>query len=140
VEAVEYPVGRYPPSYAPFSLWEGVLTLLVDSTPGDAEDVKVYYGKLHTLDAVTSTLPPHLEDLVAAGAAGYAAVEWASFATNRVNVGGEAVWRHYLTWGQQRLAYFHQKLNKLSRRGSLRARRFYMPAHIRPSQSLVEGP
>jgi hypothetical protein len=117
-----------------------VLTLLVDSTPGDAEDVKVYYGKLHTLDAVTSTLPPHLEDLVAAGAAGYAAVEWASFATNWVNVGGEAVWRHYLTWGQQRLAYFHQKLNKLSRRGSLRARRFYMPAHIRPSQSLVEGP
>ena len=30
VEAVEYPAGKYPPSYVPFSLWAGTLTLLVD--------------------------------------------------------------------------------------------------------------
>ncbi|MBM3926727.1 MAG: hypothetical protein FJ320_12280 [SAR202 cluster bacterium] len=140
IEAVEYPTGKYPPVYAPFSLWESTLTLLVDSTPSGGQAVKVYYGKLHALDASTSTLPPHLEDLVAAGGAGYAAVEWASFATNRVNVGGEAVWRHYLTWGQQRLAFFNQRLTKLSRRGSLRAQRLYGPAHSKPSQSLVVGP
>jgi hypothetical protein len=85
VEAVEYPVGEYPPSYAPFSIWGDALTLLVDATPLAAQEVYVYYGKLHTLDASTSTVPAALEDLVASGAAAYAALEWASFATNRVN-------------------------------------------------------
>ncbi len=33
VEAVEYPVGQYPPSYAPFSVWADTLTLLVDAAP-----------------------------------------------------------------------------------------------------------
>ena len=55
----------------------------------------VYYGKLHKLDANSSTIPSSLEELVAIGAEGYAALEWSSFATNRVNVGGAEVWRHY---------------------------------------------
>ena len=88
IEAVEYPVGNYPPSYVRFSVWADTLTLLMDSLPGDAEDVYVYYGKLHTLDADSSTLPAKLEDLVALGAAAHASIEWASFATNRVNLGG----------------------------------------------------
>ena len=140
VEAVEYPVDKYPPVYVQFSIWENTLTLLVDQARASVEQVKVYYGKIHTLDATTSTTPPHLEDLVAAGAAGYAAVEWSSFATNRVNVGGPDTWQQYLTWGQQRLAYFHQKLVKLSRKGSLRARRLYTSARGKPSQTQVIGP
>ncbi|MFQ5880784.1 MAG: hypothetical protein ACE5IZ_11520, partial [Dehalococcoidia bacterium] len=89
VEAVEYPTAKYPPSYVPFSLWAGTLTLLIDQKPAGSESVSVYYGKMHTLDAAGSTIPPQLEEVVAAGAAAYAALEWASFATNRVNVGGQ---------------------------------------------------
>ena len=140
VEAAEFPKDKYPPIYVQFSIWESTLTMLVDQAPGAAEEVKVFYGKLHTLDATTSTIPPQMEDLVAAGSAGYAAVEWSSFATNRVNVGGSDTWRQYLTWGQQRLAYFHQRLVKLSRKGSLRARRLYTPARGKPSQTQVTGP
>jgi len=127
IEAVEYPAGNYPPSYVRFSAWSDTLTLLIDSLPGDGEDVYVYYGKLHTLDAGSSTVPARLEDLVATGAAGYAAIEWASFATNRVNVGGLDVWRSYLTWGQDRLAQFLKGLAKHSKKNAVRARKLYTP-------------
>ena len=128
VEAVEYPVGQYPPSYAPFSIWGDTLTLLVDATPLAAQDVDVYYGKLHTLDATTSTTPAAMEDVVATGAAAYAAVEWATFATNRVNVGGPDVWRQYLVWGQERLAVFARELARHGRRAGVRVRRLDRPA------------
>ena len=122
IEAVEYPAGNYPPSYVRFSVWADTLTLLIDSLPADSEDLYVYYGKLHTLNADTSTLPAKLEDLVALGAAAYAAIEWASFATNRVNLGGAETWRNYLTWGQDRVADFMKGLAKHSRKNTVRVR------------------
>lgn len=137
VEAVEYPVDKYPPSHIPFSLWADTLTLLVDATPPGGQSVNIYYGKMHTLDATTSTIPPHLEELVATGAAAYAALEWASFATNRINVGGRDVWRQYLTWGQERLAVFSRALAKHSRRNAVRVRRLYTPATQPVDQSTV---
>ncbi|MBI4297299.1 MAG: hypothetical protein HY676_02070 [Chloroflexi bacterium] len=140
IEAVEYPVGKYPPVYVRFSLWANTLILLVDNTPASAEQVNVYHGKLHTLDATTSTIPAHLEELVTAGAAGYAALEWASFATNRVNVGGDQTWRQYLTWGEQRLAAFHKGLAKYSRINAIRTRRLYKPVELKPSQTTDWGP
>jgi hypothetical protein len=128
VEAVEYPVDRYPASYVPFSLWAGTLTLLVDEVPLGAQPVNVYYGRMHALDESTSTVPPQLEETLAAGAAAYAAIEWASFAMNRINVGGDDVWRQYLTWGQERLAAFAQALAQHGRRNAVRVRRLYTPA------------
>ncbi len=128
VEAIEYPVDEYPPSYTPFSIWGDTLTLLVDTAPLGGESVNVFYGRLHTLDATTSTIPTSLEDVVATGAAAYAALEWASFATNRVNVGGPDVWRQYLVWGQERLAEFARALARHGRRAGVRVRRLYRPA------------
>ena len=75
VEAAEYPTGQYPPHFVRSSVWGSTLTLLVDRPPSGAEAVAVYYGKLHTLDTTTSTLPPALEELVALGAEAYAAIE-----------------------------------------------------------------
>src|SRR2546425_7237229 len=37
IEAVEDPVGQYPPSYAQYSVWLNTLTLLVDSAPAARE-------------------------------------------------------------------------------------------------------
>jgi hypothetical protein len=140
IEAAEYPLGNYPPTYVPFSVWLSTLTMLIDSPPGSAEDADVYYTMLHTLDATTSTLPARFEDVVATGAAAYAALEWASFATNRVNVGGQDVWRDYLTWGQERLAEFQRALARHGRRNTVRVRRLYRPATTPVDQSTVEGP
>jgi hypothetical protein len=130
VEAVEYPAGRYPPSYVPSTVWGDVLTLQVPRAPSGGESVVVRYGALHTLDTQGTTLPERLVDLVATGAAAYAAIEWASHATNRINVGGDDVWRHYHTWGQERLAAFARNLAKHGRERRLRTRRLIVGAPV----------
>ena len=121
IDDVEYPAGLYPPSRPPFSLRGDTLTLDVASPPLGAEAVTVYYSKLHTLGAVGSTLPRALDDLVATGAGAYAALEWASFAVNRVNVGGAETWRHYHVWAQERLAEFARALAKHGRARRVRS-------------------
>jgi hypothetical protein len=140
VEAVEYPVGEYPPSYVRFSVFLSTLTLLIDSPPVGVEAVDVYHTKLHTLDGSSSTLPERLEEVVATGAAAYAALEWSSFATNRVNVGGKDVWRDYLAWGQERLAQFQRALAEHGRKNAVRVRALYSPATTLADQSTVTGP
>lgn len=140
VEAAEYPVGQYPPIYVRFSLWGNTLTLLVDGPPSGAENVYVYYSQRHTLDTTTSTLPAYLEDVVATGAAAYAAIEWASFATNRVNLGGGEAWKNYLVWGQDRLAEFSRQLKRHSNKNAVRLRQLYRPYEPHASQSTDWGP
>ena len=66
VELVEYPVDKFPRVYQRFSLWADILTLLGDEVP-DGSNANLFYGKLHTMDATTSTIPAVYEDLVATG-------------------------------------------------------------------------
>ena len=108
--------------YVRSSVWAGTLTMLVDSAPAGGENVWVYYGKIHTLDATSSTLSTYLEDLVATRATAYAAIEWSSFATNRINVGGEQVWRQYLTWGQDQMASFLSRLAQINGKSAVPVR------------------
>ncbi len=139
VAAVEYPAGRFPPLYQRFSIWGDVIALLGAEVP-DGSNANIYYGKLHTLDGVSSTLPPQHEDLVAAGACGYAAVEWAIYAINRVNVGGGQTARELLSWGREKLAYFQGAVEKLGRTHRLRAGTLYRPYHPTQSQTRDYGP
>ena len=139
VEAVEYPVGKFPKRYQPYSLWGDVLTLLGDEVP-DGSDAYIYYGKLHTLDASSSTIPARFEDLIAAGACGYAAVEWAVYAINRVNVGGTLTPKEFLEWGNQKLRFFRQELRRLGRKNRVRASTLYQPYYPVVSKSTDYGP
>jgi hypothetical protein len=137
VLAVEYPTGQYPAAYVQFSTFAGTLTLLVGQAPGDGEDVAVYWGSLHTLDDDTSTLPVPAEDAVVLGASGYAAIEWASFATNRANTTGTEAVADYLAWGERRLAQFQQALSRFGDRARMRTSRLFVPASDEASQSVV---
>ena len=139
IEAVEYPVAQFPRKYQRYSLWADTLTLLGDEVP-DGSDAHIYYGKLHTLDATTSTIPTKHEDLVATGACGYAAVEWAAYAINRVNVGGLMTPKEFLTWGKEKLRYFKAELKKLGRRNRVRVRSLYEPYYPPVSKSTDYGP
>jgi len=125
VEAVEYPTGEYPRRYREFRVWGNTLELLIDETPAADDPVYLYYGKTHTLDATTSTLPPHLEDLCAVGAGAYAALEWASYTINQVNVGGEPTPREFLEWAQRRLDFYHKELRRYGRQSRLKIRRLF---------------
>jgi len=139
VAAVEYPVDKFPKRYQRFSLWGETLTVLGDEVP-DGSNVYIYYGKLHTLDASSSTIPQQFEDLIAAGAEGYAAVEWAVYATNRVNVGGSETPEEFLRWGRDKLRYFKDELRRLGRRNRVRISRLYRPYYPPVSKSTDYGP
>ena len=97
VDSVKYPAGQSPPLFAGFRVWGDTLTLLTDRIPNEGEQALVYYGKLHTLDYVTSTVPTAMEDVLVAGASGYAAFSLSGFTINRLNTGGDTVWRDYMT-------------------------------------------
>ncbi len=139
VVAVEYPAGNYPVKYHRFSLWGDVLTLLGDEVP-DGSDAYIYYGKLHTLNSSSSTVPAMYEDLVASGACGYAAVEWAIYAVNRVNTGGLGTSEDFLNWGRKKLSYFRRELRKIGSKNRVRISSLYKPYSPPVSQSTDFGP
>jgi len=124
VEAVEYPVDASPPNYQRFSVWGDTLTIISGSEP-NGSNCYVYYGALHTLDANGSTIPTKYEDLVTAGACGYAAMEWAAYAINKVNVGGTMTPREFRLWGSERLADFQERLKRLGRRQRVRPQQLF---------------
>ena len=139
VAAVEYPVDKFPKRYQRFSLWGDTLTVLGAEIP-DGSNAYIYYGKLHTLDASSSTIPQQFEDLIAVGAEGYAAVEWAAYATNRVNVGGSVTPEEFLHWGRDKLRYFRDELRRLGRRNRVRISHLYRPYYPPVSKSTDYGP
>jgi hypothetical protein len=126
VEAVEYPVGRFPQWYQRFRLWGDTITLLGNEVP-DGSNAYIYYGAVHTLDTSSSTISGNLEDLVATGACGYAAIELAAYAINRVNVGGTMTPGEFRLWGSERLALFKESLNRLGRRHRVRSQQLFEP-------------
>ena len=139
VEAVEYPTGNFPRRYLRFSLWGDIITLLGEEIP-DGTNAFIYYCKLHTLSVSTSTIAARDEDLIAIGACGYAAVEWAVYAVNRVNVAGNTAAAELLGWGREKLDFFHQELKRLGRKNRVRVRSLYRPFCLPVSKSTDYGP
>ena len=140
VVAVEYPSGQYPPQYVPFSIWINTLTLLIDGAPAGGANVNLYWTAPHQLDASGSSLVQQDEEILLDGTAGYAAQQWASFATNRLNVGGSDTVEHYRALARTKLDAFHNALLSRGRRASLRTGRLYTPAQPKPSQTTDFGP
>jgi hypothetical protein len=124
VEAIEYPVDASPPGYQRFSIWGDTITIISGIEP-DGSNCYVYYGALHTLDANGSTVPTKYEDLVAAGACGYAAIEMAGYAINKVNVGGTSTPGEFRLWGSERLGFFQERLKRLGRRQRIRSQQLF---------------
>ena len=123
----------------PFSLWGGSLTLQVDPPPAQDDQLRVYFTRLHTLDATSSTVPDALEDTLAMGAAANAALAFASYAANRVNLGGEDTARRYRIWGNERLEAFQLALGRAASRRGVRVRQMYPAGAPLPRQFRVRG-
>lgn len=139
VEGVEHPVNLHPACFVPFSRWGSSLTLQVDTPPARGDQLRVFYTKLHTIDATSSTVPAQLEDTVAMGAAAYASLAWASYAANRVNLGGEDTARRYRVWGNERLEAFQLALGRAASRRGVRVRRMYPAGDPAPRNLRVRG-
>ncbi|MHB8514551.1 MAG: phage adaptor protein [Dehalococcoidia bacterium] len=125
IEAVEWPVGEFPPRRVAWSQWQTTITMDVVSAPAGVENVYVYWLKLHTLDAGSSTIPAHHDELITEGAAGYAALDWTSYATNRLNIGSSDVWGRYKAFADERLRQFRADIARLGRQNAVRARRLH---------------
>lgn len=106
----------------------------------DGSNCYIYYGKLHTLDGSSSTIPTKYEDLVATGAAGYAATNLAGYTINQVNTGGTDTPEKWDNWGQNRINNFRSELKRLGRRGGLRVRQLYTPYNPIQSKTTDWGP
>ncbi|MEX0785926.1 MAG: hypothetical protein WD939_04760 [Dehalococcoidia bacterium] len=140
VVAVEYPTGEYPPSYVPFSVWGDTVTLDLIGAPSGTPDVAVYWHKVHSINGTVTFSSSH-DDIIATGAAGYAALEWASFSSNRLNIGGDEVWGRYMEFANVRLAAFREQLRRLPEAGRARSSRLYVPVDARfTSQATDPGP
>lgn len=122
VEAVAYPSGGNPPNFVPFRRWGETLTILGDLVP-DGSNATLWVTAAHTIDESGTTLPEHLLDVVAIGAAAYAALERALSRTETVNVEG-GVPRRYAEWGRAWHTAFRQLLREHGVRSKVRVRRF----------------
>jgi hypothetical protein len=125
IAAVEWPTGEFPPRLVGFQKWVSTITLDVVNPPNAVENVHVYWYKAHTVDGSGSSIPAIHDDVVAAGAAAYAALDWTSYAINRINTGGDDVHDRYRRFAQERLAYFNAELKRLGIRAAVRQRRMY---------------
>jgi hypothetical protein len=78
VEAVEYPIDRYPQCLLPFREEPGPqLYLLTAELPPAGAQVGVWYAARYTVDDGASDLPVRLERVVLAGALAYACLDQA---------------------------------------------------------------
>ncbi len=127
LEAIEYPVGEYPPRYVQHSRWADTVLLHVDELPTGG-DARFAYTAKHVLDGSGSTIPVALEDVVATGAAGYAAVELSTYSTNRINLGPDVV-AQFAASGRAKLEAFHHLLRHHARTNRVRSTRLYAPSN-----------
>jgi hypothetical protein len=127
VERVWFPYDagapEWPPRWRDFEVWPGeTLYLDVAEEPAAGEVARLFYWGLHMLDgldgATETTLPAADEDLLALGAAGYAALEQSRAAIGAINVSSYTPlqWRE---WAEARLAEFDRRLDALARRRAL---------------------
>ena len=137
--AVEYPVNYFPKRYRRFSLWKNTLTLIDGEIP-NGENACLYYETMHTLDSSGSGIPSHLEELVICGVCGYAAIEWAAYSVNRVNIGGSGTPAEFLRWGKMKIDYFRSELKRAGRKNSVRINRLYKPYRLPVSKTSVQEP
>lgn len=149
LDGVEWPIGQYPQEFVQFNLFgdvDPVLTLLVEAPPDSADTINLYakVAPVVTANAGTSTLPPKYDDIVALGAAGYAAQELATRLMNAITqvsfggvaAGGALPWEHYLTLSAQLLADFGAELDLLANRNQFHAKRLYSPEY--PPQGISQ--
>lgn len=111
VYAVEFPLNEAPPSYQDFEIWGDELYM---EDEGNGDDAKVRWGKLHTVDAESSTIEVQFEEIIVLGATGYLASSAAVAIVDKVSVGGEGAVANYHKWGQRRLQRYEKKLKDVS--------------------------
>lgn len=127
IVAIEHPTGQYPPAYQPYTSWGDTITLDIITEPTGAEDVNVFWEGPHSITP-DATFDPIMDEVILAGAAAYAALEWASKVSNQLNTGGDETWGRYMDFAAERQKTFHEKLAKLPAASRVRTAKMFTPS------------
>jgi len=119
VDRVEFPVGGTPRSFQRFAVYQDTIILNGD-IDGDGDNCYIYWGKVHTLDASTSSIPSYLEDVLALGAAAYAVLAQAQYRSDVAGIGGERADTDYQSWGNAMFKEFESQLKRFGRNRKLK--------------------
>lgn len=109
IKKVEYTIDQTPRDFRSFSILGDTLTLELDDVPGAESTAYIYWGKLHVVDATSSTLPARYDEVLVDGITAYAVMAKAVDVSNSVNLSKEAM-LEYLRLGQQNFALYKSKL------------------------------
>ncbi len=89
IEAVEYPLDRYPQRFVPFREEAGPKAyLLTDCLPAVGDEIGVWYAARYTVDDASSDLPLVYEPSVLTGALAYACLDQAVDVVARLTPAG----------------------------------------------------
>jgi len=124
VDRVEFPVGESPRQFQRFVVYSDAITLVGDAE-GDGGNCYIYWSKVHTLDGSTSTVPGHLEDVLALGAAAYAVLAQAQYRSDVAGIGGDRADNDYQSWGAAMLKEFKSQLRRFGKGRKLKISQFY---------------
>jgi hypothetical protein len=124
VDRVEFPIDEHPRQFQRFSVYQDTLRLIGD-LEGDGSNCYIFWGKVHTLDGSVSTVPGHLEDVLALGATAYAVLAQAQYRVDVAGHGGEQADRDYQSWGTTMLKEFKSQLKRFGRGRQLKISQFY---------------
>ncbi len=124
VDRVEFPPGRTPRQFQRFVAC-GDTVFLTGDAAGDGTDCCVYWSRVHTLDAETSTVPEYLEDVLALGAAAFAVLSQAQYRTDVAGIGGDRADIDYHGWGNAMLKEFKKQLRRFGRNRKLKVSTLY---------------
>jgi hypothetical protein len=118
VEAVEYPVDRYPQCFLPFREEPGPkLYLLTDELPVAGDQLGVWYAGRYTVDDASSDLPARLEPVVLSGALAFACLDQAIDTIARLTPAGRGP-DDYRLLGESARTRFRESLGVLRQSGS----------------------
>jgi len=119
VDRVEFPVGETPRRFQRFVVYSDAV-ILVGDAEGDGGNSYIYWSKVHTLDNSTGTVPGHLEDILALGAAAYAVLAQAQYRSDVAGIGGDRADSDYQSWGAAMLKEFQSKFKRFGRNRKLK--------------------
>ena len=111
VYSVEFPIGCKPAHYQRFNIWQSTIHM---EESGSGDDARIRWGKLHTLDGESSTIPEQFEEIIVLGATGYLATSASVYTVDRATIAGRHATINFLKWGRERLARYEHKLRSIA--------------------------
>jgi len=123
VYSVEFPIGYRPAHYQRFSVWQSIIHM---EESGNGDDARIRWGKLHTLDAESSTIPEQFEEIIVLGATGYLATSASVYTVDRATIAGRHATINFLKWGRERLAQYHKELRSIALDNRIVSKELYL--------------